>query len=111
MANFTPMNNAVQTSPSLRDDFRALWMLRSKVLFADLGFWLIILGWDTKQRRFTNKGYLVYAVLFFALWIFMVLLLLADFSARVLQGLRRLLLGMPLCCWARLGCGAGFCSS
>ena len=87
MANFTPMNNTLQSDSSAREDFRALWMLRSKVLFADLGFWLIILGWDTKQRRFTNKGYLVYAVLFFALWIFMVLLLLADFSARVLQGL------------------------
>ena len=47
---------------------------------------------------------------FFALWIFMVLLLLADFSARVLRGSRRLLLGMPLLLGAR-GCGAGFCSS
>ncbi|MBE0699944.1 MAG: hypothetical protein IH586_23710 [Anaerolineaceae bacterium] len=78
---------------SLRNDLRAVWLVRSRILRMDLGFWMILLGYDLKLKRFTNRLYLVYALIFFALWIFVVLTLLADYGAR---GLKLLPLSSPL---------------
>jgi len=72
---------------ALRDHFRAVWLVRSRILRSDLGFWLIILGYDPKSGKITNKIYLVYALIFLLLWIFMVLTLLADVAAKVLAAL------------------------
>src|SRR5512142_1261337 len=69
---------------SLRSDWRAIRLVRSRVLFTELAFWLVLLGYEPQKRRFGNPGYLAYAIAFFALWIFMVLLLLADWAARLL---------------------------
>lgn len=72
---------------ALREHFRAVWLVRSRILRSDLGFWLIILGYDPKSGKITNKIYLVYALIFFTLWVFMVLTLLADVAAQVLAAL------------------------
>src|SRR5512140_2397619 len=71
----------------LFNDLRAVWLVRSRVLQGDLKFWLVVAGYDTRTSSFNNRLYLVYVVIFFALWIFMVLTLLADFAARFLKSL------------------------
>src|SRR5512142_3576122 len=73
--------------PSLLDDWRALWMVRSRVLRGNLAFFLVIIGYETKSRSINNRIYLVYALAFFALWIFMMLTWLADIGARLLHSL------------------------
>ena len=71
----------------IRRDLRAIWLVRSKVLEGDLRFWLVVIGYDPHSRSINNRIYLVYALAFIALWIFMMLTLAADFAARFLQAL------------------------
>jgi hypothetical protein len=71
----------------LRMDLRALWLVRSRVIRGNLAFLLVIIGYDSDSRSINNRIYLVYALAFFALWIFMVLILLADFGANFLAAL------------------------
>ena len=70
-----------------RADLRAVWLVRSRAVWSDLGFWLVLIGYNPRQRKISNPLYFVYAVLFFALWVFIVLTLLADYAARFLVGL------------------------
>lgn len=76
-----------RTNNSLWDDFRTLWSLRSRVLAGDLTFILVIIGYEKGSRSINMRIYLVYALAFFTLWIFMVLTLLADLAARILTAL------------------------
>lgn len=71
----------------LLSDLRALWFVRSRVIFLELGYWMILLGYDLRLKRFTNRIYLVYTVIFFSIWIFALLALLADFGARLLRAI------------------------
>ena len=66
------------------EDWRALWLVRSRILHTNLGFWLILLGYNPRKYKFENPLYTLYALLFFALWIFMVLILLADTAGGLL---------------------------
>lgn len=72
---------------NVRDAFRVVWLVRSRVIRGDLNFWLVVIGYDPRSRSFNNQIYLVYALIFFAVWIFMVLTLLADIAARFLMRL------------------------
>lgn len=68
-------------------DLRAVWLVRWRRLLSQLGFWLILIGYNRRTRSFSSRIYLVYVIIFFSLWIFMVLTLLADFGRQVLEAL------------------------
>lgn len=68
-------------------DLQAAWYLKWRVLFSQTEFWLVLLGYDMKKRSFDGWGYLIYVIIFISIWIFMVLLLLADIGGKVLLAL------------------------
>ncbi len=70
--------------PLLHFDLRAIWLVRSKVLFSELGFWLVLLGYDPRKRRLGSPVYFIYAVVFLAIWVLLVFLWLADTLSKVL---------------------------
>jgi hypothetical protein len=57
------------------------------VLSGDLRFWLVVIGYDPRSKSINNHIYLVYALAFFTIWVFMILTWLADAAARFLQTL------------------------
>lgn len=63
----------------------AAWYLRSRQLRASLRFWISITGYDINERSGSNYGYLVYLILFFAVWGLVVLSLLSSAAAGALQ--------------------------
>ena len=65
-------------------DLRAVWLVRWRRLLSQLEFWLVLIGYNRRTRSFSSRIYLVYVIIFFSLWIFMVLTLLADFGRQVL---------------------------
>ena len=85
-----------------------VWMVRSRHLMTRFRFWLIVSGYDPRDNSLTQKIYLVYAGLFWALWIFAVLALAASGMTDVLQALNPgfvaetavLLLAIGLLGWA-----------
>jgi hypothetical protein len=82
------IDNLRGSSPrQLSRDWRALRLVRARVLYTELAFWMVLFGYNTRERKFDNPAYLVYVVVFFAFWIFMVLLLMADIGARLLRTL------------------------
>jgi hypothetical protein len=68
-------------------DLRAVWLVRWRRLLSQLEFWLVLIGYNRRTRSFSSRIYLVYVIIFFSLWIFMVLTLLADFGRQVLEAL------------------------
>jgi hypothetical protein len=68
-------------------DLRAVWLVRWRRLLSQLEFWLVLIGYNRRRRSFSSRIYLVYVIIFFSLWIFMVLTLLADFGRQVLEAL------------------------
>lgn len=64
-----------------------VWMVRSRQLLTRFRFWLIVSGYDPQDHSLTQKIYLVYAGLFWALWIFAVLALAASGMTGILQAL------------------------
>lgn len=68
-------------------DLRAVWLVRWRRLLSQLEFWLVLIGYNRRTRSFSSRIYLVYVMIFFSLWIFMVLTLLADFGRQVLGAL------------------------
>jgi hypothetical protein len=68
-------------------DLRAAWYLKWRVLFNQTEFWLVLFGYDMKKRSFDGWGYLIYVIIFFIIWIFMVLLLLANIGGQLLLAL------------------------
>jgi hypothetical protein len=63
---------------------RAVWLVRSRQLAARFRFWLALFGYDPRDDSISHKIYLVYAAIFYLLWGFMVLTLLADGTAQLL---------------------------
>jgi len=63
---------------------RAVWLVRSRQMAARFRFWLAMFGYNPRDHSLSHKIYLVYAAVFYALWGFMVLTLLADWTGRLL---------------------------
>lgn len=65
-------------------EVRATWFVRSRQLRTRFAFWISITGYDPRDRSISQKIYLVYAVIFFSIWAFAVLSLLAGGTASIL---------------------------
>lgn len=63
----------------------AVWLVRSHQIAADLRYWLTYIGYDRRDRSLAHKVYLVYATLFFSVWGFATLALLASWAGGVLK--------------------------
>ena len=66
---------------------RAAWFVRTRQMETRFKFWLAIIGYNKNDRSLSHKLYLVYAVVFFILWGFAVLTLLASSGAVLLNWL------------------------
>lgn len=66
---------------------QATWMIRSRQILGRFRFFLAIFGYDRNDRSLTHKIYLVYAGVFYTLWSFAVLSLLAGATAHFLEEL------------------------
>ncbi len=70
-----------------RNNLRAVWLVQSRKLFSKLEFWLVLIGYDRQTHSFSSWIYLVYVVIFFSVWTFVMLVLLAEFGGQVLSAL------------------------
>lgn len=70
------------SQPSSR---QALNLLRSRQENAELRYWLSITAYDTRDRSLTNRLYFGYLLLFFSIWVFIVLLFLAQGGSILLR--------------------------
>jgi hypothetical protein len=63
----------------------AVWFVRLRQLESRMRFWTAIVGYDPRDRSLSHNIYLVYVIIFFSLWGFAVLALMADLGAGVLS--------------------------
>ena len=63
----------------------AVWLIRLGQLANQMKFWTAIVGYNPRDRSLSQSIYLVYAGVFFSLWGFAVLTLLADLGAGLLS--------------------------
>jgi hypothetical protein len=63
----------------------AVWFVRSKELAGRFRFWTAIVGYDPRDRSLNQNLYLIYVVIFFSIWGFAMLALLADQAAILLS--------------------------
>jgi hypothetical protein len=63
---------------------KAVWLVRSHQLLSRMRFWTAIVGYDPRDRSFSQRIYLIYVIIFFSLWGFAMLALVADPLARLL---------------------------
>ena len=63
----------------------AVWLVRSHQIASDLRYWLTYIGYDRRDHSLAHKVYLVYATLFFSVWGFSTLSLLASWAGGVLK--------------------------
>lgn len=66
-------------------DMRIAWYVRSRQLARDFRFWSALMGMHPGDRSLSYRIYIVYAVIFFAIWGFLVLSLFADGAAQALN--------------------------
>jgi hypothetical protein len=64
-----------------------VWLVRSRQMITRFRFWLILSGYNPRDHSVTHKIYLVYASIFWSIWIFAVLALAANGMAGILQSL------------------------
>jgi hypothetical protein len=64
---------------------KAVWFVRSKELAGRFRFWTAIVGYDPRDRSLNQNIYLIYVVIFFSIWGFAMLALLADQAANLLS--------------------------
>ena len=57
---------------------RAAWMVRVRQMESQFAFWLALIGYDKRDKSVTHRIYLVYAMVFMAIWVFAVFTLLAG---------------------------------
>ena len=69
---------------------QAVWMVRSRQILSRFRFFLAIFGYDRNDRSLTHKIYLIYAAVFYTLWAFAVLSLLAGVTAQFLEDIGKL---------------------
>ena len=62
-----------------------IWTLYSRRIFSRLAFWLSALGFNARDRSLTNRIYLVYFIIFWAVWVGAVFALFASTLAGGLQ--------------------------
>jgi hypothetical protein len=72
---------------SARSDLGAVWLVQSRKLIAQLEFWLVLVGYDLRKHAFSSRLYVVYVIVFFSIWGFAVLTLLAGFAGQILSAL------------------------
>ncbi len=65
----------------------AVWLVRSHQIAGDLRYWLTYIGYDKRDHSLSHKIYLGYATVFFSIWGFATLALLASFVGGVLTAL------------------------
>ncbi len=68
---------------------KAVWLVRSRELASRIRFWTSLVGYDPRDHSLGQKIYLFYLVIFFTLWGFAVLALLADLGAGMLSFIDR----------------------
>jgi len=68
-------------------EFRAVWIVRSRQIINRYAYWLVILGYDPRDRSFLQRIYLIYLLIFFGIWAFAVLAFLAGMVAAILAAL------------------------
>jgi hypothetical protein len=61
----------------------AVWMIRSRQLSTRMRFWTSIVGYDPLDRSLSHRIYLIYVIIFFSLWWFAMLALIADWVVRL----------------------------
>jgi hypothetical protein len=64
---------------------KAIWLARSSELASRMRFWTAIVGYDPRDHSLSHRLYLVYVVIFFSLWGFSILVLLADVGTWILS--------------------------
>jgi hypothetical protein len=62
--------------------------LRTRQEESELGFWLSLVSYDRKDQSLTNRAYLIYLIIFFGVWIFLMLTLLASGGSMILQAIQ-----------------------
>lgn len=72
---------------------QAIWLVRSRQLTRRMKFWIAIVGYDPTDRSISHQIYLIYVIIFFSIWGFAVLALLADQMAGILS---LLVVGSPV---------------
>jgi hypothetical protein len=80
-----PNNGRSRMASSKRDDLGAVWLVQSRKLLSQLEFWLILVGYDRRSHSFSSRIYMVYLFIFFSLWGFAVLVLLAGVAGQFLS--------------------------
>ena len=65
----------------------AVWLVRSHQIAGDLRYWLTYIGYDKRDHSLSHKIYLAYATVFFSIWAFATLALMATFVGGVLTAL------------------------
>lgn len=63
---------------------KAVWMVRLRELAGRMRFWTAIVGYNPRDHSLGQGIYLIYVAIFFSLWGFAVLTLLANLGAEVL---------------------------
>lgn len=62
-----------------------VWMVRSRQIASNFRFWLVLTGYNPRDRSLTHKIYLIYASVFWSIWIFAVLAWAASGLASFIQ--------------------------
>lgn len=57
---------------------KAINFLVSKQEYSDLRYWLALVSYDPEEKGFSNRVYLLYLIVFFAIWFLIVLAFLAN---------------------------------
>ncbi|NLC29150.1 MAG: hypothetical protein GX773_01695 [Chloroflexi bacterium] len=70
---------------------QAVGFLRGRQERSDLRYWLALVSYDPEEKTVSNKIYLVYLVIFFTIWLFLMLI----YIAQAFLGLFRLTEPMP----------------
>jgi len=64
---------------------KPIWLVRSRQIASKMKFWIALVGYNPRETLWSQAIYLAYVIVFFSLWGFAVLALLADQGAWVLS--------------------------
>lgn len=67
-----------------------VWQVRSRQIASSLKFWMALVGYNPRERFWSQIVYLAYVGVFFSIWGFGVLALLADQGAQILSTFQEL---------------------
>jgi hypothetical protein len=60
---------------------KAVWLVRSRQISSRMRFWTTFVGYDHQDQGLSQRIYLIYVIIFFSLWWFAMLALIADWVA------------------------------